>query len=325
MKASASAILLVVLAVGAVAAAADLHRVQAQTLVVYTTPALKDVLEKDIIPRYEQATGERVDPVYVPAGEQYNRLRMGGDRPEADVFLHASPLYLEQGSHEGYFDAWSLPEGAQINATYRSDDPGATWYAFAWSPLVEVYGPRLGAAPDLATAELKFGLAHPLLSNNGIYNVIYYEQVSPEAGRHALARTTVQPTNSRATIDGVADGSFDVTLGYEAVALLYEGKGARVEHDLPLLAGNRSLVPVLFVGGLVHGHPHADAERFLQFLFTNQTQGHLAKYFLRPTLPGAKPLASGLDAQMAGLAPITYDWTRWQELEAKLPTYRVKT
>src|SRR5438876_37206 len=109
MKSSASVILLVVLLAGAALAAADLQRVQQETLVVYTTAALKDVLEGDIIPRYEKATGERVEPVYVAAGEQYNRLRMGGSHPEADVFLHASPLYIEKGSHEGYFDAMDVP------------------------------------------------------------------------------------------------------------------------------------------------------------------------------------------------------------------------
>src|ERR1051325_8697233 len=102
-SASVPAILLVVVLAGAALAATDLYRAQRQTLVVYTTPALKDLLEGDILPRFERETGRDVEPVYVAAGEQYNRLRMDGDRPEADVFLHASPLYIEEGYKDGYF------------------------------------------------------------------------------------------------------------------------------------------------------------------------------------------------------------------------------
>lgn len=325
MRASGPAILAVVLLAGAALAAADLLRAQARTLVVYTTPALKDLLEKDVLPRYEAATGQRATPVYVAAGEQYNRLRMGGEKPEADVFLHASPLFIEKGYQDGYFAPLRIDEAeaAPDWLKGREADGGRVWYAFAWSPLVEVYSPRFEEAPDLATADVKYGLAHPLLSNNGVYNVLYFETLDPEAGRHALERTTVQPVNARSSINGVADGSFDLTLGYEAVTLLYQSKGAKVASDLPNLHGEHAVVPVLMTVGLVRDHPHPDAERFLRFLFTQESQSRLPKAYYRPALGNETTPEGGQD--VAGVDMLRYDWSKWADLEAKLKDYEVKS
>ncbi|HEX2021791.1 MAG TPA: substrate-binding domain-containing protein [Candidatus Thermoplasmatota archaeon] len=322
--ASAPAVLLGALVVGAALSAADLLRAQERTLVLYTTPALKDLLEKDVIPRYREETGQAVAPVYVAAGEQYNRLRLSGDSPEADLFLHASPLFLEKGHHDGYFAAVRVPEAEGWNETFRGRevDGGRVWYAFAWTPLVEVYRPAFAEPPDLAASGLRFGLAHPLLSNNGVYNALYFETVDPEAGRRAVERTTVQPTNARSSISALADGSFDVTLGYEAVTLFYQSRGADVRMSLPHLGGERHVVPVLFSAGLVKDHPHDEAERFLRFLFTNETQERLPRYFFRPASGDAVP-EGGVD--LAQAEAVRYDWSRWEELEASLKAYEVKT
>ena len=48
----------------------------------------------------------------------------------------------------------------------------------AFRSLLTVDGPV-----DLATDDGKFGFAHPLLSNNGIYNVLFFETVDPELWR----------------------------------------------------------------------------------------------------------------------------------------------
>lgn len=325
MRNSLPTILAVALLVGAGLAMADLRRQESHTLVVYTTPALKDVLEKDVFPRYHAATGERVEPVYVAAGEQYNRLRLSGAYPEADVFLHASPLYIEKGYEEGYFEAFDVPEAATWNDTFRGRavPGGHVWYAFGWSPLVEVYSPALGAPPDLATSDVRYGLADPLLSNNGIYTALYFERLDPRAGDRAIAHTTQQPVTAASNIAGITDGSFDVTLGYEGVALLYEGKGARIGHALPILEGQTSVLPVVMSVGLVKPHTHPDALRFIRFLFSNETQAGLGKNFLRPVQPGAADPEAALD--LAGARPIDHDWARWRDLESALPKYVVKT
>jgi ABC-type molybdate transport system substrate-binding protein len=316
----ASSLAVVALLAGAALAIGDLRHAERTTLVLYTTPGLKDLLEKQLLPRYENATGERVEPVYVSAGEEYNRLRLSGSSPEADLFLQASPLYVEQGAADGLFAPFDVPAAAALNATYR----GASWYAFAWSPLLEVWSPKLGAsAPDLATADVRYGLAQPLLSNNGVYTVLLFDSVDPQAGAHALARTTIQPVDSSSTINGVAEGDFDVTLGYEAVTLLYQAKGAHVATALPVLQGQPRLVPVVFTVGLVKGHPNPDAEAFARFLFTSDAQSRLAKSYFRSVLPGvADPKGA---ADVAGLAPLAIDWSRWQDIEAKLPEYEVRT
>ncbi|MHB8605048.1 MAG: ABC transporter substrate-binding protein [Thermoplasmatota archaeon] len=337
MRRSGSAVLFALLLFGGAAlAAVDLNRAVEKTLVVYTTPALKDVLEQDIFPRYTAATGEHVAAVYVAAGEEFNRLRMSGAHPEADVFLHASPLFIEKGYAEDRFLPYTLPSDATIddslksrNVTASGSAPGGAtlriWVAFAWSPLVEVYAPRLGAEPDLARPDVRFGLADPLLSNNGIYNAIYYETLSPASGRWALNHTVVQPVNAQAAIGGIVDGSFDVTLGYEAVSLQYRAKDANIAFGLPLLDGNRSVTPVVFVAGLAAGHPHADAERFIDFLFTPDTQAHLARYYFRPAFADAPQTAGALAWDPANVTDIAYDWSRWDALERVLPEYEVKS
>lgn len=314
----------VVLVLLAGAAAWDLQRAETRTLVVYTTPALKDVFERVVIPGFVEEGGTRVEPVYVAAGEQFNRLRLGGRTPEADVFVHASPLFIEKGFAEGRFQPFRVEAAEGADATFlgREVDGGRVWYAFAWTPLVEVYAPRFDAPPDLATADVTFGLAHPLLSNNGVYNVLFYESLDPAAGRHALARTTVQPTNARSSMNGVADGSFDVTLGYEAVTLLYQGKGARVGSALPRLGGEDVFVPVVASVGLVQGRDHPQARALVHFLFEPQTQAALAAEHWRPVLGGPAP-AGGID--VSGLEAVTWDWTRWEDLEAKLKDYEVRT
>lgn len=322
IKASISLALLV-LAAGVGVAVWDLQSVSVRTLVVYTTPALRDVLEKDVVPRYEAATGAKVALVYLPAGQQYNRLRMSEGHQEADVFLHASPLYLEKGFDEGFFEPFTLPRDTDIRPEFKARDApgGRAWYAFAWSPLVEVYAPTIPLAPDLADASLDFGFPHPRLSNNGAYAVLFFEELAPEAGQRALQHTRVQPGNARTNIAGIADGSFQLTLGYEAVVRFFQGQGASVAYDLPVVDGERVLTPVLFSAGLVRGRTHSDAEEFVQFLFTDATQQHLGQAAFRPAVNGTVAAASSLAIE--GARELHYDWDQWQRLEAALPRYVV--
>ena len=300
----------------------DLQRAHPDTIVIYTTPALRDLLERDVIPRYQATTGLSVLPIYVSAGEEFNRLRMSGIYPEVDIFLHASPLFIEKGYSEGLFEAYTVAGSPSTSPWFQSRNVsgGHLWYSFAWSPLVEVYRPDLAAAPDLLTTDLRFGLAHPLLSNNGIYNVVFFETVSPEAGARAISLTVVQPVNARATILGIADLSFDVTLGYEAVTQLFVDQGARVSFDFPLLNGTRWTLPVALSVGLVKGHPHPAAMSFVDFLFTPGTQSRLGGFYLNDTLRVTNATLPGVPP---GVRIVQFDWSTWQSLEAALPRYEV--
>src|SRR5205809_1386481 len=234
MRPSGFTTAVLVVAAGVALASVDLFRLERQTLVVYTTPALRDFLEGFVVPHFRANFSVDITPVYVSAGEQYNRLRISGGHPEADVFLHASPLFLEKGFAGGYFLPFTVSGDSRIPPTFKGSNVtgGHAWYAFAWSPLVEVYDPAFGAPPDLASINTAFGFPHPLLSNNGIYAVLFFENVSAAAGLRALAHTVVQPVNARANILGVAEGDFAVTLGYEAVTLFYVKQGARVNFPL---------------------------------------------------------------------------------------------
>src|SRR5713226_2783462 len=264
MRNKAFSIAVLVLSVGLALSLTDLYKVQQGTLVVYTTPALQSLLESLIVPRFQEEMHIGVTLVYVSAGEQYTRLRMSGGHPEADVFLHASPLFLEKGFSEGYFLPFQLAGNVSIPPNFQSRNVtgGHLWNAFAWSPLGEVYDPTL-SGHDLALINTTFGFPHPLLSNNGIYSVMFFENVSAAVGARALAHTVVQPVNARSNILGIVEGAFQVTLGYEGVTLFYLKQGARVAFDLPLLGGRRFLIPVVFSVALVTVHPKPRALDFI--------------------------------------------------------------
>src|SRR5437867_11511491 len=149
MRSKAFSLAALVLAAGLALSLTDLYKVQQGTLIVYTTPALRDILESLIVPRFRNATGVDVTLVYVSAGEEYNRLRMSGGHPEADVFLHASPLFLEKGFAAGYFLPFQITRSASVppNFQTRNVTGGHLWYPFARSPILEAYSPTLRAAP----------------------------------------------------------------------------------------------------------------------------------------------------------------------------------
>lgn len=311
----------VCLVLAATAAGLDLHQVETHTLVVYTTPALKDFLERSAIPAFTRSTGIHVETVYLSAAEEFYRVRLSADRPEADVFVHASPLFLEKGFLDGVIEPVDIHVDVGLGNQSRPVPGGRIWQSFAWSPLVEVFRPGDGPV-DLATDDGKVGFAHPLLSNNGIYNVLFFEALDPAAGRAALNRTVVQPVNAAATIGGVADGSYDLTLGYEAVATLYKAKGAKIDDGLPILHGENVTTPVLFSAGLVRNHPHLGAKEFMANLYTPEVQKSLPKYGMRP-MDSSVPAGKGLDTGNARI--VHYDWSHWAELEAALTRYEVKS
>jgi ABC-type molybdate transport system substrate-binding protein len=305
----------------AVIAGLDLHEVETETLVIYTTPALQEFLERVVLPEFTRDTGIKVVPVYMTASEEYYRVRLSEGRPEADVFVHASPLFLEKGYQSGIIEPMDAGVDLGSGNQSRPVPGGRIWYAFAWSPLVAVHRPGEGPV-DLATDDGRFGFAHPMLSNNGVYNVMFFETLDREAGQAALERTVVQPVNARATIGGVADGSYDVTLGYEAIGRFYQGRGANVDLTIPVLSGENVTTPVLFSVALVKNHPHASAPDFVKTFFQPEVQAELARSNFRPMVPGA-PQPAGLDLSRASL--VHYDWVGWEQLEKALDDYEVKT
>jgi len=323
MRPSRFTIVILVIAIGVALASVDLFRLEKQTLVLYATPALRDLLEGFVVPHFRADFSVDITIVYVSAGEQYNRLRISGAHPEADVFLHASPLFLEKGFAGGYFLPFTVSVDAMIPAAFKSANVtgGHVWYAFTWSPLVEVYHPALGGPPDLASINMTFGFPHPLLSNNGIYAVLFYENVSVAAGLRALAHTVVQPANARANILGVAEGDFAVTLGYEGVTLFYAKQGARVTFGLPILGGQDYVTPVIFSAGLVKGHPNPLASDFIDFLFRDTVQANLSRYYFRSVLPNSTAPAGGIPLPAPGAMTIDYNWSNWSALEKALPKY----
>lgn len=321
---TADAVLFLVAVLGlAVVVALDLERVAAGTLTLYTTPALRDLLEEDVIPRYRESGGMRVEPVYTAAGEQYNRLRMSGEHPEADLFLQGSPLYIQRGFDEGYF----LPINVTTpptNETFRGPlaAGGWEWLVFAWTPVVEVYRADRIEPPDLRSAHLEFGLPHPRLSNNGVYVVLLFETEGSETGRAATERTVVQPINARTSISGVIDGSFDVTLGYESVTKFFQKMGADVRSSPPIFGDDPITTPALMTAGLVAGAREAEARRFIEFLFQPETQDRLADFDLRPINATPDELHD-VFPDHPDVGVVTYDWTDVRTIEEAIERYEV--
>ena len=138
-----------------------------------------------------------------------------------------------------------------------------------------------------------------------------------------MAHTVVQPANARANILGVVDGAFDVTLGYEGVTLFYLKQGARVAFDLPLLGGQHFLVPVMFSAGIVKGHPNPMAMDFLDFLYRDEIQSNISRFYFRAVLPGFPDPAGGIPLPVSGEVVLNYDWSQWRTLESTLPKYVV--
>src|SRR2546422_11226089 len=103
MRPSGFTIAVLVLAAGVALASVDLFRLERQTLVVYRTPALRDFLEGFVVPHFRANFSVDITPVYVSAGEQYNRLRISCGHPEADAFLPACPMFLVKRLCGGYF------------------------------------------------------------------------------------------------------------------------------------------------------------------------------------------------------------------------------
>src|SRR2546428_13435421 len=117
MRSKAFSIAVLVLYVGLVVSLTGLYKVQQGPLIVYTAPALQSLLESLVVPLFQRETGIGVTLVYVSAGEQYTRLRMSGGHPEADLFLHASPLFLEKGSSVGFFLQFKFTRNAFVPPT----------------------------------------------------------------------------------------------------------------------------------------------------------------------------------------------------------------
>lgn len=308
------------LVLASVAAGLDLHQVETQTLVIYTTPALRDFLEKAVIPEFTESTGIAATPVYMTAAEEYYRIRMSESRPEADVLVHASPLFLEKGYIEGVVQPVDLEADLGVGNQSRPVPGGRIWHAFAWSPLVTVHRPG-ETNLDLAEGDAPFGFPHPLLSNNGIYAVLFFEDVDPDVGKDVLARTAIQPVNARANIGGVAEGDYDLTLGYEAVGRYYQERGAEIEMSVPVVKGENLTTPVLFAAALVKGSPHAGAVQFLQVLLSPEVQERAAEFYFRPIVAGARQPEGAIDLE--GVRLVRQDWKEWEGLESRLSSYEV--
>lgn len=284
----------VLVVVGAILAALDLRGEGERTLVVYSTPALAEVIAR-VSDRFSGAHGVDVNVAFIAAGAQLERLRLSRGAPEADVILHASPFFIEKANASG------LVEGG--------------WRRLAWTPLVEIHRPGV-EPPDLARDRFTLGLPDPRLSSNGVYNVILLDALGPEARVAALERTKAHPITARATVNGVAQGDYDVALGYEAAAKLFQSQGARVAYGYLPYDGERVTTPVVVAGALVEGRRSALAGAFLDALASPEGIADFERaHFRRP----------GAQLEDADVRIVTFDWSQWAALEARLGAYEVRS
>src|SRR2546426_11140679 len=71
------------------------------------------------------------------------------------------------------------------------------------------------------------------------------------------------------------------------------------------------------------GHPNPRALDFINFLFRDEIQSNISRFYFRAVLPGFPDPAGGITLPAPGMVVLNYDWSRWSSLESALPKYVV--
>ncbi len=295
-----------------------------KTLTIYASPAFQKFLDEGLKPAFENKTGIKVIGSYEGGGSQYNKMTLASSTSECDMFLHACPQYIERGYSEGYFKPYVSQYDNQINDSLKSrpmtvgNTTGRLWYSVAWTPLVEIYSNEYSTTPDVATADVTYGLSHPILANNGVYVALMLDSFPTNVRDKMISKCPTWPSNAGATIDGVAKGTYDVAFGYEGTAIQKADQGAPIKSDFVIMNGTKYYTQVIMAAGILkNGHANY-ALQFIEFVLSSEGQAIMQKYSYRsPYLPyTGKGVVESNDVHK-----ITYDWSKWQDIDAMLVRY----
>src|SRR5207244_10404658 len=70
-------------------------------------------------------------------------------------------------------------------------------------------------------------------------------------------------------------------------------------------------LPIL---GIVKGHPNPMAMDFLDFLYRDEIQSNISRFYFRAVLPGFPDPAGSIPLPVSGEVVLNYDWSRWRKI-----------
>ncbi|MCW9023276.1 MAG: extracellular solute-binding protein [Gammaproteobacteria bacterium] len=290
--------------IATICAALFSQAVQASPLVIYS--GRSDKFVKPVVKAFTEETGVKVMLHSGKSTALLNKLKLEGDRTQADIFISNDAGNLEKGSELGLFKAVSADIASTIPANYRAANN--TWLGVSARARVLVMNTR---AQDVEFVSSVFDLADPRLkgklaithSGNGSYIAgvtVYMEAAGMEKTKTWLQgmKNNVgnQVFNKHSKIvKAVASGKKSVGLvnHYYIYRHLDKNPDAPIKIVLPDQDGMGVAWNVAGAAISKYSKKSADAEKFLAFLISEKGQKLFAEVNREyPTRPGIMAAAN---------------------------------
>lgn len=263
----------------------------ADSLVIYS--GRSDKFVKPVIEKFTQKTGIKVT---VHAGKStglLNKLKVEGDRTEADLFLSNDAGTLQKGADLGLFANLPNSLASQVDANYRADNN--TWIGLSARARVLVVNKNDELVKDLKSV---FDLADPKLKGKlGITNSTnesYIAGVTVYMQAAGKDKTKKWLTGMKNNVNGkvfnkhskivaaVASGKLSAGLvnHYYIFRHLADNPDAAVNIVLPDQEGKDAMGIAWNVAGIAiskHAKHREAAEKLITYLLSPEGQQHFAE------------------------------------------------
>lgn len=263
---------------GAAALAAIAVTSAAQTVTVYTAHAPE--IHQAIVPRFEAATGLRVELVQAGSGEIVQRARAESGAPLADVIWSIGGEALEANSD--LLEPYEPADFDKINPLYLG---GTNWLPYTAIPMAFIVNSNLvaeGDEPrswaDLADPKWKGRVAFAGADSSGsafiqMATVLHvYGEEEGWALFEKMMDNFIVTNSSGAVVRGTADGEYAVGLTLEEAAYRFVSGGAPVRIVYPE-DGNYAGADAV---ALVRGGPNPEGgKKFIDFVLSAEIQEFL--------------------------------------------------
>jgi len=260
-----------------------------ETVTVYSER--KDHLIKPIFEAYTKKTGVKVVFLTDQAGALIERIKAEGKRSTADILLTVDAGSLWNAANSGLFESLKSPV-LEKNIPLHLRDPSGQWFGLSQRARTVVYNPskvketEIKSYENLGSAEFKKRLC--LRSAKKVYNQSLIAMMIAEKGEvkvEAVVKGWVQNLaapvfqDDTALIEAVAAGQCDLGI----VNTYYLGRLLEKKPDLsaklfwpPKEVGGVH-VNISGAGVLKHAPQKAEAQKFLEWLSSEETQSTFAE------------------------------------------------
>lgn len=291
----------------------------ADNLVVYS--GRSDKFVKPVIEKFTQQTGIKVTIHSGKSTGLLNKLKVEGDRTEADLFLSNDAGTLQKGADLGLFSSLPNSLASQVDANYRADNN--TWVGLSARARVLVVNKNsklagsLKSVFDLADPKLKGKLGITNSTNESyIAGVTVYMQA---AGNEKTKKWLMGMKNN---VDGkvfnkhskvvaaVASGKLDAGLvnHYYIFRHLAKKPDAPINVVLPDQDGKDAMGVAWNVAGIAvskHAKHRDAAEKLIAYLLSPEGQQHFAEvnneYPTRKGVPASKKVPAAGSYKVANV------------------------